>query len=380
MPAYFDKEKKTWYVKFWYKDYTGKRRQTTKRGFKLKKDALRYERDFIEARQGSTEIKFKTLAVRYLVHLKQKVRPNTYITAKRYIELHILPFFGEMKLSDITEKNIMDWQDTYLKPRNYSDISMKIINGRLSTLFNFAVRYYKLPRNPVPGAGPIGSLRRKNKYEIWTINEMRRFLIALSSNRSQWATIFFQVLFFTGMRPCEALALSADDIDFNKGTISVTKSYHYDATDTKKGYITPPKNDYSNREILVPPFLLKELAYYVDCCRKSGFAERIFPVNGTTAYLTMKRYAKKAGLKPIRLYDLRHSHASMLISAHQDINLIAARMGHCSPETTLRVYTHLYQKRPEEITNYLNQEGEKIPTDGNCGQMVVNPKIAKPRK
>lgn len=357
MPAYFDKEKKTWYVKFWYKDYTGKRRQTTKRGFKLKKDALKYEHDFKEEQQGSMNISFDKLAERYLLHKQQTIRKESYNSAKAQIKLYILPFFKGKQVNEITAKDVINWHDTFLKPKHLANTSLRIISGRLSSLFGFARRYYNILSNPVREVDTIGSLKRKKPYVIWTAEELET--LCQSFPKDSLYPLTFKMLFFTGMRPCELLALSPDDIDPEAGTISITKSYHYDSRLAVKGYFTPPKNEYSARTIHVPPFLLKELIDHVQKCRKNGM-QRIFPMRSGSIMMTLRAHVKKLGLKDIRTYDLRHSHASLLIDAHQDVTLIAKRMGHASPETTLKIYTHTYKDNTSKLLSFLNNEGEKL--------------------
>lgn len=357
MPAYFDKDKKTWYVKFWYKDYTGKRKQTTKRGFKLKKDALKYEYDFKEEQKNSANISFDKLAERYLLHKKQTIRKESYNTAKNQITLYILPYFNGKQVNQITAKDIINWHDTFLKPMNLANTSLRVISGRLSSLFEFARRYYNISSNPVKDIDTIGSWKRKKPYVIWTAEDLEK--LCKSFSKASLYPLIFKLFFFTGMRPCELLALTPNDFDEENGTISITKSYHYDSQSVVKGYFTPPKNEYSVRTIHVPPFLLKALSEHVQKCRKTGM-KRIFPLRTENILRVLKTHIKKLGLKEIRTYDLRHSHASLLIDAHQDVTLVAKRMGHSSPETTLKIYTHTYKDNTSKLLSFLDTEGKKI--------------------
>ena len=359
MPAYFDKAKKTWYVQFRYKDYTGVLKSTTKRGFERKKDALKYEKDFKELHSGSLNFPFHFLVDRYLEHVKGKVRENTYDTIKYSIELYITPFFKDMLLSQITTKNIIDWHDKVLVPASLADTYLRSINARLSSIFNYAKKYYGLSQNPVKLAGSLGSLTRKQEYDIWTRKELETFCEQIEKGYSscRWHAIIYRVLFYTGMRPSEALALQESDINIEKKTISITKSYHR----SKKGYyITDTKNKYSRRVVAIPTFLADELKDYLQKFKSLGYSGRIFPTSVGTLNCRLKRNAKKLGIKKIRLYDLRHSHASALISANLDINLIAKRMGHSSPATTLRVYSHFYGDKNKDITKFLDDKLESM--------------------
>lgn len=355
MPAYFDKAKKTWYVQFRYKDYTGKLRSTTKRGFERKKDALQYERNFRESHSGSLNFPFNFLVERYLEHLKGTVRTATFENVKSNIDLYILPFFKEYSLSQITPKNIIDWHDKRLLPLGLADTTLRSINARISSIFNYSKRYYGLQQNPVELAESIGSLTRKKEYGIWTRKELEAFCAEIEKSRYSWPwhAIAYRTLFYTGMRPAEMLALQESDIDLENKKISITKSYHWDKNG---GYCTDTKNKYSRRVIAIPTFLADMLRDYIQKFKALGYTGRIFPTNAPALNKRIYRNAKRIGIPVIRLYDLRHSHASALIAANLDINLIAKRMGHSSPATTLRVYSHFYGDKNSDITKFLDDK------------------------
>lgn len=131
------------------------------------------------------------------------------------------------------------------------------------------------------------------------------------------------------------MALTASDIDFDKKTISNNKSYQrFD----KKDVITCPKTPKSKRIISIPDFLLIDLKDYVNSIygRKEGF--RLFPI--TKAYLEheLARGVKISGMKKIRIHDLRHSHAPLLIEMGVPILEVASRLGNEKVETTLNTY------------------------------------------
>ena len=353
MPAYFDKTKKTWYVQFRYKDYTGKLRSTTKRGFERKKDALQYEADFKAQQVGKLDFSFGMLVKRYLEHLKVNVRLGTYEHAVYNLNKYILPFFEKIKVSDITVKTIIDWDDHFLAPKKLADTTKYTIGSRLSAVFNYAEKYYNLSKNPMRVHGSIGSLKRKKKYRIWTDKEAEKFF-AYTDYDAPWYALAYRILFYTGIRPCELLAIYADDVDFESNTIYIHQSYHYKSQKNGGGYCTEAKNEFSKRTIYLPEFLIPQLKIHIEHLKKLGYSGRIFPTNATTLNNRIKDTAEKAGAYRIRLYDLRHSHASALIAGNQDINIVAKRMGHCSPETTLRIYSHLYGQKDDEIRGFLN--------------------------
>ena len=362
MPAYFDKQQRTWYVQFRYKDYTGRTRSTTKRGFSRKKDALEYEKKYKTVLQGTLNFPFRMLIDRYQEHLQHVVRPATYSHVIRVIRLYIAPFLSEIPVSRITAKTILDWRDTVLLPKQLSAQSLRSINGRLSAIFNYARRYYGLAANPVTQAGAIGSKRRQKEYHIWTRAELET-LCQYIEQHSQvpHRALVFRLLFYTGMRPAELFALQVSDIDLEHKKIHITKSWHYnDADGPEKGYYTDPKTASSRRVITIPTFLADMLAVYIKQFQELGYTGRLFPGYTRLLNMQLQYLIKVLHLPPIRLYDLRHSHASALIAAGLDINLIAQRLGHTSPETTLRVYSHFYNAKNRDIATFLDEHLSKL--------------------
>jgi len=120
----------------------------------------------------------------------------------------------------------------------------------------------------------------------------------------------FQILYWTGMRIGELLALSFNDIDFENRKISISKTY---TRIDGKDLITTPKTPKSNRKVNIPKFLVDEINDYISKLYGIMVGERIFYC--TSSYLTneMKRGVKNTGVQKIRLHDLRHSHASLLV-------------------------------------------------------------------
>lgn len=354
MPAYFDEKKKTWYVKFRYRDFTGKLKDTTKRGFKRKKDAQQYEINFKMAHSGDfSDLPFSMLAERYLQHQKNVVRKTTFKTTTEIINKYILPFFGDMKMSKISVREIIDWHDNFLLKNGFAQSTIKLINGRFSAVFNYAKKYYQIIDNPVVLAGSVGSLMRKEEYEIWTIEQLENFCKSIESKHPTYA-LAFRVLFYLGLRPSELLGITKSDIYFDKNQISINKTYR----DDNGGYFSDTKNPYSVRKIVFPAFLHDDLKKAVEKATAVGM-DRLFFMQENTLYKFLVWHTKKLKYPQIRLYDLRHSHASILISNGQDINLIAKRMGHSSPATTLRIYSHAYKSKNDKIADFFDKKHKK---------------------
>ncbi|MBR1741444.1 MAG: site-specific integrase [Lachnospiraceae bacterium] len=135
----------------------------------------------------------------------------------------------------------------------------------------------------------------------------------------------FFLLYWTGIRLGEMLALTLGDIDFDQKKLSITKSYQ--KIDGEE-LVTKPKTDKSNRIIELSDFVVEELCEYTDKLYGMTKKDRLFQISKGGLEKIIKRNAEKAGLRKIRVHDLRHSHASVLIENHIDIATISRRLGH----------------------------------------------------
>lgn len=162
----------------------------------------------------------------------------------------------------------------------------------------------------------------------------------------------FEMLYWCGIREGELLALTSADFDFVKGTVTINKSYQ---RIKGRDVITDPKTPKSNRVIQMPAFLCEEMQEYIKTLYAVQPTDRIFPVTKSYLYREMERGSKAAGVKRIRIHDLRHSHISLLIDMGFSALAIADRVGHESIDITYR-YAHLFPTRQEEMANKLNLE------------------------
>lgn len=161
----------------------------------------------------------------------------------------------------------------------------------------------------------------------------------------------FMTLYYTGMREGELLALTPADIDFEKSTISINKNYQRIGG---KDIVSTPKTPRSSRVITIPQGLKDCLKDYITQCYGLKPDDRLFP--HTKYYLTheMERGCKKSGVKKIRIHDIRHSHASLLVEMGFSPLLIAERLGHERVQTTMETYSHLYPNKQTEVANRLD--------------------------
>ncbi|WP_213975476.1 site-specific integrase [Tepidanaerobacter acetatoxydans] len=350
MPVYKDEERKTWYVWLRYKDWAGVVRQHKKRGFQKKSEAVQYERDFLKKQSGSCDMSFGSMVELYMEDCKSRLRSTTYESKKYLIESKILPTFKDLPVNAITAATVRKWQNELLDDdAEYSPTYLKTINNQLSAIFNFAKRYYGLSTNPAAVAGSIGK-KNAEAMQFWTKDEFQLFIEAVSDKPASYA--IFNTLFWTGMRSGELLALTLDDVNFEAKTISITKSY---ARIGGEDVISPPKTPKSRRVITVPDFLLDILEDYAGRLVDYEPSDRLFEYTKHYLQSEMTRGCKKSGVKKIRVHDIRHSHASLLIELGFSPLLISERLGHENVETTLETYAHLYPDKHGEVSSKLNK-------------------------
>ena len=273
-------------------------------------------------------------------------------TKKFIIDLKIIPYSKKKNMNEIKASDIRAWQNALMK-KGYSETYLKTVNNQLSAIFNYAVRYYDLKDNPCRKAGSIGKSHAGEK-KFWTKQEFKQFLVTVENKPE--TKMAFLLLYWTGMRIGELLALTYNDIDLEKRTISVNKSYQ---RIEGRDIITPPKTPKSKRIITIPLFLTEELKAYTSHLYGIMADERMFRFTKSYMEHEIIRGIKASGVKRIRLHDIRHSHASLLVEMGFTPLAIAERLGHEKIETTLNTYSHLYPNKQGELADKLEMENSR---------------------
>lgn len=196
MSAYKDKTQGTWYVSFRYIDWTGKKTQKLKRGFKTKKEALNYEKEFIRKTAADMKMEMNSFIQVYFEDKKNELKENSIRNKQHMMNKHIVPYFGTRKMNEITPAEIIQWQNA-IQEKGYSKTYERMIQNQLNALFNHAQKIYNLKENPCKKVKKIGK-SDANKLEFWTKAEYDRFIAGVEPGSEDY--LIFEILFWTGIR------------------------------------------------------------------------------------------------------------------------------------------------------------------------------------
>ena len=343
----------TWRVACWYKNWKGERKKHDKRGFATKKEAAAYEREFLAKTSKNINMGFNTFIDIYMGDIRPQLKASTMATKENIINTHIRPYFKKMSLSEITPTEILQWQNELLGLRDdngkgYSQTYLRTIQNQLGAIFNHAVKYYDLPKNPCKANKKMGKAKAKEMF-FWTQEEYEKFSESITDKPVSYYA--FQLLYWTGIRCGELLALTREDFDLEKQLLYINKNYQVIKGEV---FITTPKTEKGIRQIDMPQFLCDQMQDYFDSLYKVSPKSRIFNITKSYLHHEMDRGCKASGVKRIRIHDLRHSACALLIQLGYSPVQIGQRLGHESVVITER-YAHLYPSVQREMAGRLDQ-------------------------
>ena len=354
LPAFRDESgNKTWFCKFNYTNWRGEKLTKKKRGFLTKKEALKWEKEFLNQHSESIEMSFREFFELYKRDRKPRIRENTWRTKEAIVNQKILPYIGDLMLNEINNVTIIQWQNELMKIKDnngkkYSPTYLRTIHAQLSSILNHACRYYNLKTNVARDVGSMGE-KEADEMLFWTQDEYERFIEAIKDKPESFYA--FELLYWCGLRMGELLALTKEKFDFERHTLKIDESLQ---RIDGKNVITAPKTKKSIRTIVMPEFLTDEIKEYIDSFYKLKPKDLIFNFSKSYLHHEMDRGSKKSQVKRIRIHDLRHSHVSLLIELGFSATAIADRVGHESIDITYR-YAHLFPSKQKEMALSLTQ-------------------------
>ena len=316
-------------------------------------DAIAVATPYVSKRPAVEERLFRSKVIEQCIKdMKKRLKDNTWHTKEHILRTKLIPFFGKRKMCDIQPKDVIAWQNEMLEGstktgKPYSPVYLKTLHNQLSAVFNYAVKFYGLPSNPAAKAGNMGKAKNREML-FWTQEEYKQFAEVMMDKPVSFYA--FEMLYWCGIREGELLALTPADFDFERQTVSITKSYQ-----RIKGQdiITDPKTAKSNRVVKMPDFLSQEIQDFIGQLYGIAEHDRMFMITKSYLHHEMDRGAKESGVKRIRIHDLRHSHISLLIEMGFSAVAIADRVGHESIDITYR-YAHLFPSTQNEMADRLS--------------------------
>lgn len=174
MAAYKDKNRSSWYVKFYFTDYQGAKKMKMKRGFLTKKEALGWEREFLLQQHADLDMKFEKFIEIYRKDKALRIKSSTWDSKGRVIDQKLLPWFGEMPMNQIKSSDILKWQNEMIS-QGLSPSYLRMIQNQLTAVFNHAERYYELNKNPCKKVDKMGSAK-PTELNFWTLDEFQLFI------------------------------------------------------------------------------------------------------------------------------------------------------------------------------------------------------------
>lgn len=196
MPAYKDEKKNTWYCQFYYEDWQGNKKKKQKRGFKTKKEALEWERNYKLSANANMDMTMGAFIEIYFRDKAGELKERSAKNKRYMIEAHVLPYFENKPMNSITPSDIIQWQNE-IRAKGFSQTYLRMIQNQITALFTHASNIYNLANNPCKRVKRMGKADA-DKLEFWTKEEYDRFISGIEVGSRYY--VIFEILFWTGCR------------------------------------------------------------------------------------------------------------------------------------------------------------------------------------
>ena len=359
---------RTWIVRiFMGRDVKGKRHYVNHTIHGTKKDAETYRNAAVRDKDLGVFVEPAAITINeYLdqwleTAARPRLRENTFASYEDFLRIYIRPALGGKKLSDVRP---LDLQELYsrMQERGLSARTIRYAHTILSSALAQAVKWKMTALNPAM----LVELPRSSRKEMAALSpeDAGRFLAAATEDH---LGVLFAFALATGLRPSEFMALQWRDVDLEKGIITVCRTLV-----RRKGggwYYGEPKTSRSRRNIPLPTSIVRALVLHkrrqAEARLKAGAEyqnnDLVFATgDGTPLMLRniIRRHfrptLKRAGLpETLRLYDLRHTCATLLLSAGVHPKVASERLGHSSVTLTMDVYSHVLPSMQQDATEKL---------------------------
>lgn len=331
----------------------GVEKRPHKRGFKTKLEAQKWI-DSVRVNgfdKPTHKLTYEDVYNEWIESYKLTVRPSTFNKTDGMFKHHILPALGHKKITDIKRVHCQSFINKLSEIVARPD---KVLIY-LKKVFVYAIQEEYINKNPCDNLLVPRKKKSTEKGKTHlTAQELNTLLELCKSDNRPHIYPLFRLLSYTGMRRQEVLPLMWNDIDFEKGTLSINKAITRDYDNTY--YIGETKNESSNRIISLDDETLNIMREWkIKNHYKTGL---VFPnSNGTlmsNSYInkTLQALCKRAEIEPISSHRLRHTHCTILIEAGVNIKDVQERLGHSDIETTLKIYAHANNNKKAAIDKF----------------------------
>ena len=325
----------------------GKDKYIKRSGFSNKTDAkaaIMQLQSEIDNPTPKSDMTFRELYNEWLVIYEKEVQNSTYYKTTRAFDKHVLPKFGDEKLSDFTPLQLQEFQN---------DLSDKLkfarkLFGMIRKVFNHAALYGYIQSNPaLPVTSPKIKRTAEDKKDFYNPDELKEFMRLLEKTNNIKKIALFRLLAFTGIRKGELLALEWSDyrrktLDINKAVSNSPLGLEVSATKTKASIRLISLDDKTCD-------ILNRLHLAFPDSTKIFESENGGILSPSKPRKWLHEIIKNSDLEPIRIHGFRHTHASLLFDSGMTLKQVQYRLGHSDLKTTMNVYTHITEFAKDNI-------------------------------
>lgn len=315
----------------------------------------------IKIQQINNKDVFEKIWKMYIDECKMNLAYKTYRKKEKMYDRFISNYFSDLKLSKITK----DEMKKFINQVNTTDKQKNELIKQLRAFFSWCIKNDLLFFNPAQQIEKYKVVKSEMKY--WLPEHINQILNCLDyeiSNNTNKAfayliKMFIIISFNLGARTGEVRALRFKDIDYTYNTVSIKHSF--DENPNNDTHLKDTKNLHSNRKIYVSDKFINEITkykYFLQNELKKNIDDNSIilvsprtnkPYSDTTLRRYFYYYIKKSKVPYIRMYDLRHTFVTLMMSEGYDIYAISKRIGHNNINTTVNVYGHLNDKIKKEM-------------------------------
>ncbi len=353
------KDGRQYFFRIKYKDIMNEVHDYTSRKYKTLKEATQEEALYrIKVKNQeicTSNITLEQVFNEYIIEKSKTVKIQT--VNKIYDVYKHLNCIKNIKINDFNLEKYKKFYN-FVYDLNFSIKHSNKIIGLFRQLIKYSNKYHNTSDSILKYVENIKKTNiTKKEMLFFTYEEYKKFDSVIDNIEHH---TFFEMLYFLGLRQGECTALNWNDIDFNKKTISITKTLTTKIKD-KNWLISSPKTKSSIRELPLTDNLYNDLkTMYNEAIKYNDFNNSWFvfgmikPFSESSIQLIKNKYCKLANVKQIRIHDFRHSCASLLINKGASIALVSKYLGHSNIAITLNTYTHMYKSELIEMTKIIN--------------------------